>query len=75
MPAITDLSKSYGAQTLFREATMTFAAPNCYGVVGANGSGKSTLLKLLARDEEPSRGEISIPKKSRVPHKINPNDV
>jgi ATPase subunit of ABC transporter with duplicated ATPase domains len=66
MPAITDLSKSYGAQTLFREATMTFAAPNCYGVVGANGSGKSTLLRLLARDEEPSGGEISIPKKSRL---------
>jgi ATPase subunit of ABC transporter with duplicated ATPase domains len=66
MPAITDLTKSYGAQILFSQATMTFAAPNCYGVVGANGSGKSTLLKLLARDEEPSGGEISIPKKSRL---------
>jgi ATPase subunit of ABC transporter with duplicated ATPase domains len=66
MLSITNLGKSYGAQTLFREASLTFGRGRCYGVVGANGSGKSTLLRILAGDEAASAGAVSMPRKARV---------
>jgi len=66
MLSITNLGKSHGAQTLFREASLTFARGHCYGVVGANGSGKSSLLRILAGDEETSEGSVSMPRKARV---------
>ncbi len=66
MVSITNLGKSYGAQTLFRGASLHFSPGRCYGLVGANGSGKSTLLRILAGEEEASEGEVSIPRKARV---------
>ena len=66
MLSITDLGKSYGAQTLFRQVSLTFGKGQVYGLVGANGSGKSSLLRILAGDEEPTEGTISIPRKARV---------
>jgi ATPase subunit of ABC transporter with duplicated ATPase domains len=64
--AISDLSKSFGAQTLFSGVSIQFNPGNCYGLVGANGSGKSTLLKILSGEEPPSDGIVSIPKKLRL---------
>jgi ATPase subunit of ABC transporter with duplicated ATPase domains len=66
MLSVTNLSKSYGAQTLFRDVSLTLGRGQCYGVVGANGSGKSSLLRILAGDEEPSGGSVSIPRRARV---------
>jgi ATPase subunit of ABC transporter with duplicated ATPase domains len=66
MLSITNLGKSHGAQTLFRQVSLTFARGLCYGVVGANGSGKSSLLRILAGDEEASEGSVSMPRKARV---------
>src|SRR5262245_29771999 len=66
MLSITDLGKSYGAQTLFRQVSLTFGKGQVYGLVGANGSGKSSLLRILAGDEEPTEGSVSIPRKARV---------
>lgn len=68
MSAITvnDLEKSHGSRTLFRDANVQCHKGQRYGIVGANGSGKSTLLKIIAGDEEPSAGEVIIPKRLRV---------
>jgi ATPase subunit of ABC transporter with duplicated ATPase domains len=66
MVGITNLGKHFGAQTLFRDASITFSPGRCYGLVGANGSGKSTLLRIIAGDEEASEGEVAIPKRARV---------
>ena len=35
-------------------------------MVGANGSGKSTFLRILAGDEEPSAGNVSIPRRTSL---------
>ncbi|MCC6133664.1 MAG: ATP-binding cassette domain-containing protein [Acidobacteria bacterium] len=66
MIAISDLSKSFGARTLFSGVSIQFNPGNRYGLVGANGSGKSTLLKILSGEESPSGGQVSIPKRLRL---------
>ncbi len=41
MISISDLGKSFGAQTLFQGGSILFTAGNRYVLVGANGSGKT----------------------------------
>ena len=66
MLSIADLGKEYGAQTLFRAASINFGTGQRYGIVGANGSGKSTLLRIIAGEEEASSGSVSLPRRARV---------
>ncbi len=66
MITLSQLSKSHGARTLFKDASLQFHSGKKYGIVGANGSGKSTILRIIAGQEEPSSGTVSIPKKARV---------
>jgi ATPase subunit of ABC transporter with duplicated ATPase domains len=66
MIAISGLTKYFGEQSLFSDVSLHLNAGSCYGVVGANGSGKSTFLRIVAGDELPSDGTVSIPKRARV---------
>ena len=66
MISVSDLGKSFGAQSLFSGVSIQFNPGNRYGLVGANGSGKTTLLRILSGEEAPSTGIISIPKKFRL---------
>ncbi len=63
MISVSSLAKSYGSQTLFRDVAFQLNPGERYGLVGANGSGKSTLLRILAGDEPPSDGTVSVAKK------------
>ncbi|MCI5122088.1 MAG: ABC transporter ATP-binding protein, partial [Candidatus Electrothrix sp. AUS4] len=53
-----DLTKAFGAQTLFSSVSLVLAKGDRVGLIGPNGSGKSTLLKILAGLIEADRGEI-----------------
>jgi ATPase subunit of ABC transporter with duplicated ATPase domains len=66
MIGLSRLEKSYGGRTLFENVSLQLNAGSRYGLVGANGSGKSTLLKIVARDETPTSGAVSIPKEARL---------
>jgi ATPase subunit of ABC transporter with duplicated ATPase domains len=66
MIAVSELSKSYGPQTLFEGVSVQFNPGNRYGLVGANGSGKSTFLRILGGEEQPSSGTIAIPKRLKL---------
>lgn len=66
MITLNNLTKSHGARTLFRDASVQFNPGRRYGIVGANGSGKSTILRILSGEEEASGGSVSIPKRARV---------
>jgi len=64
--SVTDLAKGHGARVLFRDASLSFHPGLNYGVVGANGSGKSSLLRILAGEEEPTSGSVSLARKARL---------
>jgi ATPase subunit of ABC transporter with duplicated ATPase domains len=66
MIGVSQLGKSYGGRTLFRDATFQLNAGSRYGLVGANGSGKTTFLKIVAGDEPATEGEITVPPGARI---------
>jgi ATP-binding cassette subfamily F protein 3 len=51
---------------LFRNANLQIKSKDRIGLVGKNGAGKSTLLKLLSGMEQPSEGQIHIPKNLKI---------
>ena len=58
MIQVSNLSKSYGSQLLFDEATFSINPGERLGIVGRNGHGKTTLFRILAGQEEFSDGGI-----------------
>ena len=66
MISVTDLSMTYGGQTLFQKVDLRLDPGKRYGIVGANGAGKSTLLRMLAGQEIPNGGDISRAKRMRL---------
>lgn len=66
MLIVTDLTKSYGTQTLFDSVGFTIGPRERVGLVGRNGSGKTTLFRLILGEEEPDRGTIAVSRGSTV---------
>lgn len=60
MITVQDLGIQFGKQVLFQEVNLKFTSGNCYGVIGANGAGKSTFLKIIAGDEDPTKGSVTL---------------
>lgn len=61
-----DLSKSFGAQTLFSSVDLVIAKGDRIGLIGPNGSGKSTLLKILCGLIDPDMGKLYRQKHVRI---------
>ena len=67
MIVVSEVTKSFGARTLFEEVSVKFNPGNRYGLTGPNGAGKSTFMKILTGDVEPTnRGKVIRPKKVGV---------
>ena len=60
MPAFSlrDVEFRVGEKTLLHPLTLELPAGEFIALVGHNGSGKSTVLKLLARQQQPTKGQI-----------------
>ena len=52
------LSKAFGAKTLFKDITLGISEKDRIGVIGPNGSGKSTLLRILQGEETADQGTV-----------------
>ncbi len=63
---LTDISKSFGTQTVLDEASLHVKPGMRVGLVGANGAGKTTLLRIIAGEMSLDGGEISSRKDLRI---------
>ena len=63
MISLTRISKQYGRQLLFVDASFQLNPGEKVGLVGPNGSGKTTLFRLMTGEEAPDEGDVSIPKR------------
>ncbi|ABL00902.1 ABC-F family ATP-binding cassette domain-containing protein [Pelobacter propionicus] len=63
---LTNISKQYGSQVLFREAGFQILPASRSGLVGPNGAGKSSLFRIITGEEELDAGEITRAKKSTI---------
>jgi ATPase subunit of ABC transporter with duplicated ATPase domains len=66
MISVSNLSKAYGGQVLFKDVSLQFDPGNRYGIVGPNGAGKSTFLRILCGQESSDSGTVTLPAKIRV---------
>lgn len=57
---LKSVSFSLHDRTLLHPLSLNIAHGQMVGLIGHNGSGKSTLLKLLARQQAPSNGSLSL---------------
>jgi ATPase subunit of ABC transporter with duplicated ATPase domains len=64
--AFSKISKQYGRQVLFVDASFQLNPNEKVGLVGPNGSGKTTLFRMIAGEEQPDEGDVSIPKKLTI---------
>jgi ATPase subunit of ABC transporter with duplicated ATPase domains len=66
MISFTNISKQYGRQVLFVDASFQLNPGEKVGLVGPNGSGKTTLFRMIVGEESPDDGEVSVPRRMTV---------
>ena len=66
MITFSRVSKQYGRQILFVDASFQLNPGEKVGLVGPNGAGKTTLFRMVVGEETPDDGEVSVPKKVTV---------
>src|SRR6478672_1202907 len=66
MIAFSGVSKQYGRQILFVDASFQLNPGEKIGLVGPNGSGKTTLFRMIMGEEVADEGDVSVPKKMTV---------
>ena len=66
MIQLTNISKNYATQELFKNLSFKLNSGNRVGLVGRNGSGKSTLFKIILGEESADSGDVIIPKNYKI---------
>src|ERR1700736_2867519 len=66
MISFSKVSKQYGKQVLFVDASFQLNPGEKIGLVGPNGSGKTTLFRMITGEEAPDEGDVSVPRKVTV---------
>ena len=61
MVSVNNLSLYFGGQDIFKDISFMVNKGDKIGLTGKNGAGKSTLLKVLAKEQSPNNGNVSIP--------------
>jgi ATPase subunit of ABC transporter with duplicated ATPase domains len=64
--AFSGISKQYGRQVLFVDASFQLNPGEKVGLVGPNGSGKTTLFRMIVGDETSDEGDVSVPRKLTI---------
>lgn len=66
MISVNSVTVSFGGYDLFDNVSFLINPKDRIGLAGKNGAGKSTMLKLLAGEQNPTKGEISKPNDFRI---------
>jgi len=64
--AFAQVSKQYGGQILFVDASFQINPNDKVGLVGPNGAGKSTVFRLIVGEDEPDDGAVERPRKLAI---------
>src|ERR1700690_2811243 len=60
MIRLDNINKQHGHQILFVDASMGIQKGEKAGLVGPNGAGKTTLFRMIAGEDRPDDGQVSI---------------
>jgi ATPase subunit of ABC transporter with duplicated ATPase domains len=64
--SLSHVSKQYGRQLLFVDASFQLNPGEKVGLVGPNGAGKTTLFRMIVGEEQADEGDVSIPRRLTV---------
>ena len=64
--SVENISKSYGARTLFKNISFGISEGQKVALVAKNGTGKTSILKILSGDEKPDTGLVTYRKNLKV---------
>src|SRR6187431_1558147 len=66
MISFARISKQYGRQLLFVDASFQLNPGEKVGLVGPNGAGKTTLFRMITGEEQADEGDVSVPKRLSI---------
>jgi len=66
MIALSNITKQYGRQVLFVDASFQLRTGEKIGLVGPNGAGKTTIFRIISGEEQPDEGGVAIPKRTTI---------
>jgi len=66
MISVNGVTVSFGGYDLFDNISFLINPKDRIGLAGKNGAGKTTLLKILSGNQNPTKGEISMPKSCKI---------
>lgn len=66
MISINSVTKHFGNQLLFKNASFQVNAGDKVGLTGTNGAGKTTIFRILNKTESLEEGSVTIPDKVRM---------
>ena len=61
MVSVNNLSLYFGGQDIFKDISFMVNKGDKIGLTGKNGAGKSTLLRVLAKEQSPNQGSLTMP--------------
>ena len=66
MVSIDNLFVEFSAKPLFSGVSYVINDRDRIALVGKNGAGKSTMLKIIAGEQQPTDGTVSMPRETTV---------
>ena len=66
MISVNSATVAFGGFTLFDNISFLINQKDRIGLAGRNGAGKSTMLKLISGEQNPTKGEIAIPRECKI---------
>ncbi len=66
MISVNSVTVSFGGYNLFESISFLINPKDRIGLAGKNGAGKSTLLKILSGHQQPTTGDVSMPKSCKI---------